>query len=212
MSDPVQPAAAPVVAAAPAVETPAVAAAPVAEAPPKRTFKNPYAKPAAAPVAAVAASPEAPAAKPAGAPKSRALALAQSKLATVTTELAPLRERAARYETLLAPIVERELATIPESARAVIVKKHGKDAAATLDEINYLRSLGAFAAPPAPTTTTTTAANPTAPPAPDASDPDVTAYRRHESLSKQSPTAAQMFRSSNAAAIARGAAKSASRN
>jgi len=211
VSDPVQPAAAPVVAAAaPAVETPAVAAAPAAEAPAKRVFKNPYAKPAA-PVAAAPAAE----AKPAPAPptRSRALALAQSKLAAVTTELTPLRERASKYEAALAPLAKQAIEALPEHIdRAALAKKHGADALGLIDEINYLRSIGALAAPKpaAPTATTTTAAPPVSGAPAAEADADLSALRQYQKFEKQSPTLAAQYLASHRAQIDRGRAKAAS--
>lgn len=212
MSDPVQPAAAPVVAAAPAVETPAAAAAPAAEAPPKRVFKNPYAKPAAAPGASPAPTVEA---KPAPAPptRSRALALAQSKLAAVTTELTPLRERASKYEAALAPLAKQAIEALPEHIdRAALAKKHGADALGLIDEINYLRSIGALAAPKpaAPTATTTTAAPPVSGAPAAEADADLSALRQYQKFEKQSPTLAAQYLASHRAQIDRGRAKAAS--
>lgn len=211
MSEPVQPAAAPVV--APAAEAPAapVAAATPAAEPAKRVFKNPYAKPAAAPGASPAPTVEAkPAAPPA---RSRALALAQSKLATVTTELAPLRERATKYEQALAPLAKQALEALPEHIdRAALAKKHGADALGLIEEVNYLRSIGALAprAVAAPTATTTTAAPPVSgAPAPEA-DADLVALRQYQKYEKQSPTMAQSYLASHRAQIERGRAKAAS--
>lgn len=212
MSEPVQPAAAPVV--APVAEAPAApvaAAAPVAE-PAKRVFKNPYAKPATAPGASPAPTVEA---KPAPAPptRSRALALAQSKLATVTTELAPLRERATKYEAALAPLAKQALEALPEHIdRAALAKKHGADALGLIEEVNYLRSIGALAprAVAAPTATTTTAAPPVSGAQAPEADADLTALRLYQKYEKQSPTMAQGYLASHRAQIERGRAKAAS--
>jgi len=208
VSDPTAPA--PAAEAAPVANVEAaapVAAAPAVEAP-KRVFKNPYAKPAAPAAASPAPAAEAKPA-PATPTRSRALALAQSKLASVTTELAPLRERATKYEAALAPLAKQALEGLPEYIdRAALAKKHGADALGLLEEVNYLRSIGALAAPAAkPVATTTTAAAPSTVAAAAESDADLIAYRQHEKLSKQSRSQAQLFFTEHRAAIERGMAK-----
>ena len=210
MSDHAQPAA------APAPTAPAVDAAPAPEAaaapPGPAPKRHPYAaKPVVRPVAA--ASPAAPVvdAKPTAPKGSRVLAMRERELAALRGEVEPLKAARTEYETLLAPIVERELATLPEQARAAIAKKHGKDAAAVLREITYLRSLGAFApvaAPPAaPATTAPKAA---APGVAVEVDDDLAHLRAHEKLvAGGQPLRAATYLAQHAASISRGRQKAA---
>lgn len=217
MSDPTS-AAAP---AAPIAEAPSAAAptaqptAPVVAA--KPPVRHPYGVRKAAPVKAadvsVAASPTAPPAptEAPAAPKatpqkpSRVVALREREIAALKGEVTPLREKQERYEKALAPLAARELESLPESTRAVLQKKHGKDALGMIDEINYLRSLGLLSeasAKPA-----TTAAPPPSVSQTTEQDQDLVALRTHQRLEKQSPTLAIAYYSQHRDAIARGQKK-----
>ena len=81
-----------------------------------------------------------------------------------------------------------------------------------IDEINYLRSIGALAAPKpaAPTATTTTAAPPVSGAPAAEADADLAALRQYQKYEKQSPTMAQSYLASHRAQIERGRAKAAS--
>lgn len=216
MSEPVSPAApaAPTTDAAPQPAAPPTAVAQGAAAPAVQPRKHPYGvRKAAAPtqVAAPATAPavEAPAApaadaKPAPQKGSRVLALRERELASLKSELSPLRERQAAYEKALAPLAERELESLPAQVREALSKKHGKDSLALIDEVNYLRSLGLIGATAKPATT---AAPPVAVSQAPESDADLSALRTYERLEKQSRTLAVDFHARNRAAIERGRAK-----
>lgn len=210
MSDATPPAAP----AAPAAEAPAAPAVEAPATPPAAAPKrHPYgAKPAARPVAAapVAEATGAPADPKPAAPKgSRVLAMRERELAALRGEVEPLKAARAKYETLVAPLAERELATLPEAARAQLAKKHGKDAAGLLEEITYLRSIGAFAAPAAAPAGPPANTAPKTPPAPAIeADPDAVALREYTALTAAHMTArASAFLAQHKPAIERARAR-----
>lgn len=214
MSDPTAtaaPAAPTADASAPSAAAPVAPATAAPAAPPR---KHPYGvrKTAAAPqVAAPVAAPAAEAPKPVAEAKpakgSRVLALRERELASLKGELAPLRERQAAYEKALAPLAERELEALPTQVREALSKKHGRDALALLDELNYLRTLGLLTATAKPATTAAPPVSVTQAPEKDA---DLDAFRTYERLEKQSRTLAVDFHARNRAAIERGRAKATS--
>jgi len=184
-----------------AAETPSAAPAKPAEGKP---WVNPYAarkatqtaapKPAAAPPAPIATA--APPVDPA------------KRLAEVEAAHKASGEKLTRYEATLKARVAQDLATLPERVRTTIEKRAGGDPVLTLQMITDAHEMGltstaippgATTAPPPPSAGSST---------PTAADADAAVLATFQKLQQNAPTAAQVFRLRNDAAISRALAAS----
>ena len=183
-----------------AAETPSAAPAKPAESKP---WVNPY----AARKATQTAAPKAAAAPPAVAPAPPPVDPAK-RLAEVEALHKASGEKLTRYEATLKARVAQDLAALPERVRATIEKRAGGDPVLTLQMITDAHEMGltssaippgATTAPPPPSAGAST---------PTAADADAAVLATFQKLQQNAPTAAQVFRLRNDAAISRALAAS----
>lgn len=159
----------------------------------------------------IAAAPEtsAPApAQPAPAPEAKP---AETPVPPpVDPELAALRARSTRMESVLAAHSEQVLATLSERQRAIIFKEAGEDLVERLRLVTLVQSLGAVAPAPAPVPVGASTAPAPAAPAAATPDPDAAIFAEYKRLAAVAPTHAQLFAGQNAAALKRARARAAS--
>ena len=155
---------------------------------------------ASAPASAPAPPAPAPEAKPAEAPAPP----------LVDPELAALRARSTRMESVLAAHSEQVLATLSERQRAIILKEAGEDHVERLRLVTLVQSLGAVAPAPPPVPVGASTAPAPAAPAAATPDPDAAILAEYKRLAAVAPTHAQLFAGQNAAALKRARARAAS--